>query len=150
MSVMRDVFSEYTETYQTRKESETSLMEYLELCGTDPMAFASAAERMVAAIGEPDIVDTAKDARLGRIFMNRTIKVYPAFHDFYGMEDTIERLVGYFRYAAQGLEERKQILYLLGPVGGGKSSLAERLKTLMERYPIYEIGSAWCRERGGT
>src|SRR3546814_11692758 len=91
---------------------------------------------MVAAIGGPDIVDTAKDARLGRIFMNRTIKVYPAFHDFYGMEDTIERLVGYFRYAAQGLEERKQILYLLGPVRGGKSSLAERLKTLMERYPI--------------
>src|SRR3546814_5464519 len=97
-------------------------MEYLERCGTDPMAFASAAERMVAAIGEPDIVDTAKDARLGRIFMNRTIKVYPAFHDFYGMENTIERLVGYFRYAAQGLEERKQILYLLGPVGGGKRS----------------------------
>ena len=44
------------------------------------------------------------------------------------MEDTIERIVGYFRYASQGLEERKQILYLLGPVGGGKSSLAERLK----------------------
>src|SRR3546814_15545129 len=100
------------------------------------MAFAAGAERRVAAIGEPDSVDTAKDARLGRIFMNRTIKVYPAFHDFYGMENTIERLVGYFRYAAQGLEERKQILYLLGPVGGGKSSLAERLKTLMERFQI--------------
>src|SRR3546814_11997655 len=91
---------------------------------------------MVAAIGGPDIVDTAKDARLGRIFMNRTIKVYPAFHDFYGMEDTIERIVGYFRYSAQGLEERKQILYLLGPVGGGKSTLAERLKQLMEMTPI--------------
>ena len=139
MSVMKDVFSEYTETYQTRKESEMSLMEYLELCGTDPMAFASAAERMVAAIGEPEVVDTSRDSRLGRIFMNRTIKVYPAFHDFYGMEDTVERLVGYFRYAAQGLEERKQILYLLGPVGGGKSSLAERLKTLMERHPIYVL-----------
>jgi DNA replication protein DnaC len=50
----------------------------------------------------------------------------PAFKDFYGMEDTIERIVGFFRHAAQGLEERKQILYLLGPVGGGKSSLAER------------------------
>ena len=48
------------------------------------------------------------------------------------MEDTVERIVGYFRYAAQGLEERKQILYLLGPVGGGKSSLAERLKQLIE------------------
>jgi serine protein kinase len=44
------------------------------------------------------------------------------------MEDTVERIVAYFRHAAQGLEERKQILYLLGPVGGGKSSLAERLK----------------------
>src|SRR5690554_626237 len=136
---MKDVFTEYSEAYRTRKESEMSLMEYLELCSTDPMAHASAAERMVEAIGEATVLDTSKDQRLGRIFMNRTIKVYPAFHDFYGMEDTIERLVGYFRYAAQGLEERKQILYLLGPVGGGKSSLAERLKTLMEMHPIYVL-----------
>ena len=70
--------------------------------------------------------------RLGRIFMNRTIRVYPAFSEFYGMEETIERIVGFLRHAAQGLEERKQIMYLLGPVGGGKSSLAERLKALME------------------
>ena len=46
---------------------------------------------------------------------------------------------GFFRHAAQGLEERKQILYLLGPVGGGKSSLAERLKELMERGPVYVL-----------
>ena len=71
--------------------------------------------------------------------MNRTIKIYPAFDDFYGMEETIERIVGFFRHAAQGLEERKQILYLLGPVGGGKSSLAERLKLLMENEPIYAL-----------
>jgi serine protein kinase len=51
----------------------------------------------------------------------------------------IERIVGFFRHAAQGLEERKQILYLLGPVGGGKSSLAERLKQLMEVHPIYVL-----------
>ena len=55
------------------------------------------------------------------------------------MEDTIERIVGFFRHAAQGLEERKQILYLLGPVGGGKSSLGERLKALMEQEPIYAL-----------
>jgi serine protein kinase len=55
------------------------------------------------------------------------------------MEETIERIVGYFRHAAQGLEERKQVLYLLGPVGGGKSSLAERLKLLMEKLPIYVL-----------
>src|SRR6185437_4817877 len=46
---------------------------------------------------------------------------------------------GFLRHAAQGLEERKQIMYLLGPVGGGKSSLAERLKALMEVHPIYVL-----------
>jgi serine protein kinase len=101
--------------------------------------YASAAERMVDAIGEPTLIDTSNDERLGRIFANRTVKIYPTFSEFFGMEDTIERIVGYFRYAAQGLEERKQILYLLGPVGGGKSSLAERLKKLMELRPIYTL-----------
>lgn len=69
------------------------------------------------------------------------MRSYPAFAGFYGMEDTIERLVGFFRHAAaQGLEERKQISsYLLGPVGGGKSSLAERIKALMEVHPIYVL-----------
>ncbi len=73
------------------------------------------------------------------MFFNRTIKRYSAFEGFYGMEDTIERIVGYFKHAAQGLEEKRQILYLLGPVGGGKSSLAERLKDLMEKHPIYVL-----------
>jgi serine protein kinase len=101
--------------------------------------YASAAERILAAIGEPELVDTSKDPRLGRIFMNRTIRAYPAFSEFYGMEETVERIVSFFRHAAQGLEERKQILYLLGPVGGGKSSLAERLKALMEVHPIFVL-----------
>src|SRR6185295_9809846 len=51
----------------------------------------------------------------------------------------IEQIVSFLRHAAQGLEERKQILYLLGPVGGGKSSIAERLKALMETKPIYAL-----------
>jgi serine protein kinase len=103
------------------------------------MRYANSAERLLAAIGEPQMIDTAKDPRLGRIFLNRTMRIYPAFAaGFYGMEETIERIVGFFRHAAQGLEERKQILYLLGPVGGGKSSLAERLKAGDELSPVFE------------
>src|SRR6185312_10549173 len=64
---------------------------------------------------------------------------YPAFGEFFGMEEAIEQIVAFFKHAAQGLEERKQILYLLGPVGGGKSSIAERLKAVMEKHPIYAI-----------
>jgi serine protein kinase len=134
-----EVFDIFSELYEREKQEEMSLQDYLLACREDARMYATSAERMISAIGEAKLIDTAKDERLGRIFLNRTIKVYPAFHDFFGMEDTIERIVGYFRYAAQGLEERKQILYLLGPVGGGKSSLAERLKLLMQNEPIFVL-----------
>src|SRR5690242_9967498 len=134
------IFGLYSRLYENRREVEYSLEDYLRACSDDASFYAGAAERLLKAIGDPVMVDTSQDPRLGRIFMNRTIKVYPAFaDDFFGMEDTIERIVGFFRHAAQGLEERKQILYLLGPVGGGKSSLAERLKLLMEQEPIYVL-----------
>lgn len=134
-----NLFQEFQNSYETSQQQEMSIMDYLELCKQEPLAYASSAERILTAIGEPLIVDTSKDDRLGRVFMNRTVKVYPAFEDFYGMEDTIERVVGYFKHAAQGLEEKKQILYLLGPVGAAKSSLAEKLKSLIEKFPIYVL-----------
>ena len=131
--------SRFSSHFEQRRDVEMSLEQYLELCHSQPSTYASAAERLLAAIGEAELFDTATDPRLGRIFANRTIRRYPAFQDFHGMEETIERIVGFLRHAAQGLEERKQILYLLGPVGGGKSSLAEKLKELMEHEPIYVL-----------
>jgi serine protein kinase len=129
----------YKAKYSVGQEDELSLEQFLELCRSDPGAYATAAERMLAAIGEPELVDTRLDPRLSRIFSNRLIKRYPAFAEFYGLEDAISQIVAFFKHAAQGLEEKKQIMYLLGPVGGGKSSIAERLKQLMERKPIYAL-----------
>jgi serine protein kinase len=136
---MSNIFDEILTETRSKQRETMSFMEYLDLCKADPTAYASAAERMLATIGEPELVDTSRDPRLSRIFLNRTLRVYPAFSDFYGMEETVERIVGYFRHAAQGLEEKKQVLYLLGPVGGGKSSLAERLKELVTRQPFYVL-----------
>src|ERR1700746_4006784 len=133
------LFNAFARSFEGRTEVDMSMAEYLDSCRGDPMRYANAAERLLAAIGEPQMIDTAKDPRLGRIFLNRPRLIYPAFSGFHGMEETIERIVGFFRHAAQGLEERKQILYLLGPVGGGKSSLAERLKQLMEKEPVYVL-----------
>ena len=133
------LFDRYQTRYEKSKQEELSLQEFLEICREDPSAYASPAERMLLAIGEPMMVDTRTDARLSRVFANKMIKRYPAFSDFYGMEEVVEQIVAYFRHAAQGLEERKQILYLLGPVGGGKSSLAEKLKSLIEKVPFYAI-----------
>ncbi|CAJ0803199.1 hypothetical protein LMG19083_03846 [Ralstonia psammae] len=134
-----DIFRHYATRFEARKEDEYSIQEYLDICKKDSTAYATAAERMLTAIGQPELVDTHHDPRLSRLFFNKVIKIYPAFREFYGMEDTIEQIVSFFKHAAQGLEERKQILYLLGPPGGGKSSLAEKLKALMEQIPIYAL-----------
>jgi serine protein kinase len=135
MSIMQH----FKDRYESTREEEYSLEEYLEICKNDPTAYASAAERMLIAIGEPELVDTSRDPRLSRIFSNKVIKRYSEFCEFYGMEEAVENIVSFFRHAAQGLEEKKQILYLLGPVGGGKSSLAEKLKELMQKVPFYAI-----------
>ncbi|WP_313801340.1 PrkA family serine protein kinase [Sphingobium sp.] len=134
-----ELFSSFTRKFDDRRQAEMSVEDYLLGCRNDPLMHATAPERLLAAIGEPEIIDTSRDQRLGRIFMNRTIRRYKSFTNFYGMEGTIEHIVSFLRHASQGLEERKQILYLLGPVGGGKSSLAERLKALMETHPIYVL-----------
>ncbi|OGZ05504.1 MAG: PrkA family serine protein kinase [Candidatus Lloydbacteria bacterium RIFCSPHIGHO2_01_FULL_49_22] len=128
-----------TKRHERLRSESMSLEEYLEECKRNPMAYATASERMLKAIGEPQMIDTRTNPRLSRLFANKTIKVYPAFEEFYGMEDAIEQVVAYFRHSAQGLEEKKQILYLLGPVGGGKSSIAERLKLLMQDVPFFAI-----------
>ena len=133
------IFARYQSRYEAAQEEEMTIQEYLELCRHDRSAFASVAERMLDAIGQPELVDTRTDHRLSRIFANKMLRRYPAFRDLYGMEEVIEHIVSYFRHAAQGLEEKKQILYLLGPVGGGKSTLAEKLKYLIERVPFYAI-----------
>ncbi|MEZ8019303.1 MULTISPECIES: PrkA family serine protein kinase [Vibrio] len=135
------IFDHYQSRYEAAKEEELTLQEFLGLCKDDKSAYANAAERLLLAIGEPEVIDTAQDPHLSRIFSNRVISRYSEFKDFYGMEDAIEQIVSYLKHAAQGLEERKQILYLLGPVGGGKSSLAEKLKALMQKLPIYVLSA---------
>jgi serine protein kinase len=135
------IFDHYQARYEAAKDEEISLQDFLSLCSNDKSAYANAAERLLMAIGEPEVIDTALDPQLSRIFSNRVISRYETFKDFYGMEEPIEQIISYLKHAAQGLEERKQILYLLGPVGGGKSSLAEKLKSLMQKLPIYVLSA---------
>ena len=115
-----NIFDHYRQRYEAAKDEEFTLQEFLTICRQDRSAYANAAERLLMAIGEPNMVDTALEPRLSRLFSNRVVARYPAFEEFYGMEDAIEQIVSYLKHAAQGLEEKKQILYLLGPVGGGK------------------------------
>lgn len=135
----QDLINQYLTRYEIKHDQEMSLKEYLELCQRDPKAYVNAAERLLMAIGEPTMIDTSQDPRLSRVFSNKIIPYYEAFDEFYGLEEPIQEIIGFLKHAAQGLEEVKQVLYLLGPVGGGKSSLAERLKDLMEKIPFYAL-----------
>jgi len=74
MAPSTDVFDLYSTLFESRRQTEMSLRDYLTLCRETPTTFANAAERMLAAIGEPQVIDTSTDPRLGRIFMNRSIK----------------------------------------------------------------------------
>lgn len=139
MEAIMSIFKHYQSRYDESKEETCSVQDFLSICKKDKSAYASASERLLNAIGEPEMVDTSTEPRLSRIFSNRVIARYPAFKEFYGMEEAIEQIVSYLTHASQGLEEQKQILYLLGPVGGGKSSLAEKLKALMQQEPIYVL-----------
>ena len=134
-----DLVSAFKGDFVQALDEEMGLEDFLQYCKTDRMAYASAHECVLEAIGKPKLLNTAEDPRLSRIFQNRAIQSWDTFAEFHGMEETLMQLYAYFLHAAQGLEERKQVLYLLGPVGGGKSSLAEKIKKLAEKFPIYAL-----------
>ncbi len=63
--------------------------------------------------------------------------------DIYGIDAALDQLVEYFHSAAQRLEVRKRILLLMGPVGGGKSTLVSLLKRGLEQYTRSDAGAVY-------
>ena len=69
---------------------------------------------------------------------------YRFFDDeIFGIEPALDQLVEYFQSAAQRLEVRKRILLLMGPVGGGKSTIVSMLKRGLERYTRSDDGATY-------
>ena len=63
--------------------------------------------------------------------------------ELFGIEEPIARIVEYFKSAAQRLEVRKRILLLMGPVGGGKSTIVTMLKRGLEDWTRGESGAVF-------
>lgn len=122
---------------------EGTLLEYLELVREKRELAQLSHARIYDMIKSRGIeeIQIEEDARLSRVFKNRKLKRFDFFADeFYGMEDTLSSIVRYFHSASLKGEESRQVLYLVGPVGSGKSSLVERLKEGLEEIPpIYAI-----------
>jgi serine protein kinase len=126
-----------------KSEWKGTFLEYLDLVKANPKLADLAHRRMydmIVGTGVSDL-DFESEPRAKRVFGDHAVKVYSFFKDeFFGMERTLEKIVRYFHSAAMGGEEGKQVLYLMGPVGSGKSSLVERLKRGLESLePIFVI-----------
>ena len=126
-----------------QQQWQGTFLEYLELVKADPGLAKSAHRRhhdMIIEAGVSEL-NPENDPRVQRIYGDEPIKVYNFFKDeFFGMERTLDKIVRYFHSAAMGGEECRQVLYLMGPVGSGKSSLVDRLiRGLEELPPIYAI-----------
>src|SRR5207302_4029748 len=63
--------------------------------------------------------------------------------EIFGLEKSLQQLVEYFHSSARRLEVRKRILLLMGPVGGGKSTIVTMLKRGLERYSRTEEGAVY-------
>ena len=88
-----------------------------------------------------EILKGEENARIRKIYGNDVIRKYGFFKDdFYGIDKVIMKIANYFNSAAMKGEESRQVLYLVGPVGAGKSSLVESLKKALENCePIYSL-----------
>ncbi len=120
-----------------------TFIDYLEKVREDPSVVKHAHARiydMIQREGATDISDT-DDPRIRRLFKDESLKVYNFFKDeFFGIEETLAEIARYFQSAAMRGEENRQVLYLMGPVGAGKSSLVEKLQRGLESLdPIYTI-----------
>jgi serine protein kinase len=115
-------------------------LEYLEVVRTNPTIPKLAHETIYTRIMQDGVrdIDLDSDPKLRRLYRGDSLRVYAFFADeFYGMYKTINQIVRYFHSASLKGEESRQVLYLVGPVGSGKSSLVEALKHGLEKLPHY-------------
>jgi serine protein kinase len=125
------------------KQWRGTLLEYLEVVKADPIMTKLAHARiydLIISLGLHPLHDT-DDPRTKRLYKDEPLKVFDFFaEEFFGIERTIAQIVRYFHSASLKGEESRQVLYLMGPVGSGKSSLVERIQRGLEQVGlIYAI-----------
>jgi serine protein kinase len=149
----KDTFARIIQEDRVAHESKSwrgSFLDYLEKVREDPtipkLAHARLYDLIIRA-GSEDVQST-DDAGARRLYKDEPLKTYNFFRDeFFGIEKTVSQIVRYFHSASLKGEESRQVLYLMGPVGSGKSSLVERLQRgLEESEPFYAIAGSTMSE----
>lgn len=118
--------------------TEMSFDEYVAGAASNPAWVRTAYQRVYDMIMEPGTFQLDR--------YRRTLTHYNFFDNsdcpIFGIEETLDDLVRFFRGAAGGFGTEKRILLLHGPVGSSKSTLCRAIKRGMERYSKTDAG-AW-------
>src|SRR5712692_1285909 len=146
METARSAFEKLIKDDRASRESKAwrgTLIDYFEVVKETPTIPKLAHSRLYDTITSQGMYDITKsdDSRVKRLYKDESLKVYNFFKDeFFGIERTVSQIVRYFHSASLKGEESRQVLYLMGPVGSGKSSLVEKLQRGLEATdPIYAI-----------
>ena len=139
-------FKEFITTDRESRNSEKfegTFLDYLEIVKQNPDVAKLAHKRLYDFIMSKgvEVLKGDEHPRIRKIYGNETIREYGYFkEDFFGIDKILMKLVNYLHSASMKGEESRQVLYLVGPVGAGKSSLVEALKSaLVQCEPIYAI-----------
>ncbi|AEH49201.1 serine protease [Parageobacillus thermoglucosidasius] len=131
MDILKKI-AQYREE-EERLKWEGTFAEYLEILKEKPWIAQSAHSRVYNMI---------KDAGIEVVNGRKRYKFFS--NQLFGLEEALERLVEeYFHPAAKRLDVRKRILLLMGPVGGGKSTLVTLLKRGLEAYSLTDRGAVY-------
>ena len=128
---------------RNKEKFEGTFIDYLELVKANPDIAQLSHKRLYERIMSEgvEVLKGDENPKIRKIYGNETIKRYGFFKDdFFGIDKVLMKLVNYLHSASMKGEEARQVLYLVGPVGAGKSSLVEALKlALVSCEPIYSI-----------
>ncbi|MDB2061233.1 PrkA family serine protein kinase [Clostridium perfringens] len=121
-----------------KQKFKGTFLDYLEIVKDNPDVAKLSHKRIYDLIMDKgfEILRPEENAKIKKIYGNEKIKRYNFFkEDFYGIDTVVMKLMNYFHSASMRGEEARQVLYLVGPVGAGKSSLVESIKRVLETAP---------------
>jgi len=134
-----------------QKEAWTgTLVDYLEILRENPDIAKLSARRLFDSVASYGIESmNESDPRCKKLFDGDKLKIYDYFKDdFYGHERVIAKIMRFLKSASLKGEESRQVLLLMGPVGSGKSALADAVKKALEKAaePIFHLEGCPVRE----